>query len=138
MIQISTCTSFQQRYNGHTRSARLETDKSRKSILYWRYPHTLVEIDKGLENIQWGTWFDLKLVFGVRWTKKYRKQIIDLFEWDETVLTSLQNNKSIGSIVDKKERMVSYLFETMLGLCIALSSNVSSNPSFECFNGKFK
>ena len=42
-----------------------------------------------------------------------------------------------AQLLDKQERMVSYLFETVLGLCIAGLNNISSNPSFECFNGRF-
>ena len=64
--------------------------------------------------------------------------MINLFEWDESVENSLENSKNKGPMIDKKEKMILFLFETILGVCIAPSLNVSSNPSFECFNSRFK
>ena len=61
-----------------------------------------------------------------------------LFEWDKNVTNSLKRSKTRGSMIDKKEKMVSFLFETILGVCIAPRLNVSSNPSYECFNGRIK
>ena len=62
---------------------------------------------------------------------------MDLFVWDRSVLGGLKCNKTKGTLLDKKEHMVAYLFETVLGLCIANYKNISSNPSFESFNGRF-
>ena len=134
----STCTSFDQRYKEHTIGAKLQSNKSRKSTLYSRYPHDEVKIDKGLEKVQRGTWSDIKLVFGVRWIKQHREAMVELFHWNDTVLNSLNKNNMKGGLLDKKEKMVSYLFETIVGLCISPLLNVSSNPSYESFNGRFK
>ena len=63
--------------------------------------------------------------------------MIYLFEWNTRVTSCLDKSKVSMTMIDKKEKMVSFLFETVLGLCIAPSMNVSSNPSYECFNGRF-
>ena len=71
---VSICTSFEQRYKEHTRGSKLLTKD-----LYCRYPHDEVKIDKGLEIVQRGTWADLKLVFGVRWKKQFREEMVNQF-----------------------------------------------------------
>ena len=38
-----------------------------------------------------------------------------------------------GELLDKQERMVAYLFETVLDYL----KNISSNPSFKSVNGRF-
>ena len=116
----------------------MRTSESKESRLYCRYPHEEANIDDGTKMMMKGRWSDIKLVSGVRWVKQYREEIVNLFEWDESVTNSLENSKNRGSMIDKKEKMVSFLFETILGVCIAPNLNVSSNPSFECFNGRFK
>ena len=77
------------------------------------------------------------MVRGVRWAKEDKQSVVDLFVWDRNVLGGLNRNKMKASLLDKQEKMVAYLFETVLGLCIAGSKNISSNPSFESFNGSF-
>ena len=88
--------------------------------------------------MQRGSWSDIKLVFGVRWIKQHREAMVDLFHWDKTVLKSLNINNMKMALLDKKEKMVSYLFETIVGLCIYPLLKVSSNPSYESFDGRFK
>ena len=111
--------------------------KSRDNLFYCSYPHDSVQVDGALSRLQKGKWSDLQIVTGVRWTKEHRENIVDLFAWDKSVLGGLNHNRTKGTLLDKKERMVAYLFETVLGLCIASFKNISSNPSFESFNGRF-
>ena len=66
----STCSSFEQRYKEDTIGAKLQSNESRRSILYSRYPHDEVKIDKGLEKVPRGTWSDIKLALVVRWIKQ--------------------------------------------------------------------
>ena len=132
----STCTSFKQRYQEHTRSSKFTSENSRKSTLYCRYPHDEAHIDNGLKCMQRGKWSRVWLVSGLRWEKRYMQEIVDLFEWDTSVTSWLDKSNVSMTMIDKKEKMVSFLFETVLGLCIAPSMNVSSNPSYECFNGR--
>ena len=94
--------------------------------------------DRALKLLQRGKWSDLKMVTGVRWAKEDREEVVGLFVWDQNVLQRLEKSKVRGDMLDKQERMVAYLFETVLGLSIAPSKNISSNPSYECFNGSFK
>ena len=92
---------------------------------------------RALRTLQRGSWSDLQMVTGVRWAKEDRENIVGLFVWDQNVLGGLNWNRMSAPLLDKQERMVSYLFETVLGLCIAGLNNISSNPSFETFNGRF-
>ena len=132
-----TCTSFAQRHNEHTKGAKLESEKTRDSLFYCSYPDDKVQVDGALSKLKKGNWSDLQIVTGVRWAKEHRENIVDLFAWDKSVLGGLNHNRTKGTLLDKKECMVAYLFETVLGLCIATFKNISSNPSFESFNGRF-
>ena len=79
-----------------------------------------------LRGPQRGKWSDLKIVTGVKWVKEDRENVVGLFEWKQNILGELQRNRMRGTLTDKQERMVAYLFETVLGLCIASSMNISS------------
>ena len=132
-----TCTSFGQRHKEHVKGAKLDAEKSKESTLYCSYPHSDIEVQGALATLQRGKWSDLQMVTGVRWAKEDKQSVVDLFVWDRNVLGGLNRNKMKASLLDKQEKMVAYLFETVLGLCIAGSKNISSNPSFESFNGSF-
>ena len=134
----STCTSFRKRHKEHTHSAKLKSDESKQSRLYCSYPHSTANNANFLQSMKRGEWSDLKIVTGVRWTKNNKENVVNLFKWDSFVVNMLQRSRVKLSLLDKKEKMVSYLFETILGLCIAPERNISSNPSYECFNGRFK
>ena len=60
-----------------------------------------------------------------------------MFEWYLHTEERLKQNRSELTLEKKKDRMVVYLFETVLALCIKEADNISSNPSFELFNGRF-
>ena len=111
--------------------------KSRDNLFYCSYPHDSVQVDGALSRLQKGKWSDLQIVIGVRWTKEQRENLMDLFTWDKSVLGGLNCNRTRGTLLEKKKCMVVYLFETILGLCIANFKNVSSNLSFESFNARF-
>ena len=132
-----TWTSFAQRHKEHTKGSKLDTEKSQESFLYCSYSHHYVQVDGFLRALQRGSWSDLQMVTHVRWAKGDRKNVVGLFVWDQNVLGGLNRNRMSAQLLDKQERMVSYLFETVLGLCIAGLNNISSNPSFESFNGSF-
>ena len=89
------------------------------------------------QYLQRGWWSDIKSIASVRWKKEDSKNVVDMFEWDERTEERLKQNRSELTLEKKKERMVVYLFETVLALCIKEADNISSNPSFELFNGRF-
>ena len=89
------------------------------------------------QYLQRGWWSDIKSIASVRWKKEDSKNVVDMFDWDERTEERLKKNRSELTLEKKKERMVVYLFETVLALCIKDADNVSSNPSFELFNGRF-
>ena len=115
----------------------MELEKSRESVLYSSYPHDSIKTTGALSALKRGKWSDLRLITGIRWAKHDVENVVKLFQWDQSIIRCLERNKVRGTLLDKQERMVAYLFETVLGLCIASSKNISSNPSFECFNGRF-
>ena len=139
----STTTSFRQRiFIEHAKAARLKTDESKNSKFYCSYPSCEGDKDKESSHmvaqyLQRGWWSDIKLIASVRWKKEDSKNVVDMFDWDERTEERLKKNRSELTLEKKKERMVVYLFETVLALCIKDADNVSSNPSFELFNGRF-
>lgn len=60
-----------------------------------------------------------------------------LFDWKCDVLNYLENKNATGcnAMLDEKHRLVCYLFETALGLCLCPLDNVSENAGCECFYG---
>ena len=133
----STCTSFSRRHREHAQCAKLKTDEAKKSKLYSSYPHPDANNVDVSQSMKRGEWTDLKIVTGVRWAKKDKQNVVNLFKWDNFVVKMLEKSRVRGSLLNKKEKMVSYLLETILGLCIAPDKNISSNPSYESFNGRF-
>ena len=88
-----------------------------------------------------GRWNYIKSSGIVRWNKKKEqnvRQILSLFQWDVVTLKRLEMKKTNGTIEEEKEQMVAYLFETIASLGLKPNDNISSNPSFEIFNGRFK
>ena len=133
-----TCTSFVRRHKKHTKCALLKSEQSKQSRLYCSYPHPDANVDSVLHSMKRGEWTDIKIVTGVCWTRENQEHVVNLFKWGDDVVNRLQKSRVKGSLLDKKEKMVSYLFETMLSLCLAPDKNISSNPSYESFNGRFK
>ena len=83
------------------------------------------------------SWGDIKTSMAVGWIKDKSRVITELFEWDEVTMTRLEKNRANLTIEKKKERMLVYLFETVLQLSLCPANNISSNPGYEIFNGTF-
>eukprot|EP00979_Chaetoceros_neogracilis_P013136 scaffold3698_cov269-Chaetoceros_neogracile.AAC.5 len=74
----------------------------------------------------------------IGWDKNQSNMLKELFVWDATTMSGLQRNKGDLLLDKKQERMMVYLFETILQLSLCPAHNVSSNPGFEMFNGSFR
>eukprot|EP00979_Chaetoceros_neogracilis_P007777 scaffold1673_cov167-Chaetoceros_neogracile.AAC.6 len=74
----------------------------------------------------------------IGWDKNQSNSLeADLFVWDDTKLSWLYRNKADLHISLKQERMIVYLFKTILQLSLRPKHNVSSNPGCVMFNGSF-
>ena len=62
------------------------------------------------------------------------KNVINLFEWSEYTEARLDNCKHMTKI-EKKNRMICYLFETALQMCLDTRLNVSKSYDNELFLG---
>jgi len=122
----STTTSFGKRLMEHLKCSKLKRDSDRESNLYSSYPHEdASEKDKrGFRRK--GSWDDIGSYIAIGWEKKESKHIKDLFEWDNTTMCGLRDNRNTASIEKKQERMMVYLFELLLSMSLEPSKNISS------------
>ena len=56
-----------------------------------------------------------------------------LFQWEADIVSYLNTRQRARSLEHKKHRMVCYLLETALELCLEPRRNVSSSLGFESF-----
>ena len=135
----STSTSFSQRLHEHYKASKLTTAASKESRLYGSYPSSdaKAEDKEATPCKQLGTWGDIKTSMAVGWTKDKSEMIKELFEWDEVTMKRLEKNRANLTMEKKQERMLVYLFETVLQLSLSPANNISSNPGYEIFNGTF-
>jgi hypothetical protein len=117
----------------------LKSAASKESWLYGSYPSSdaTIEAKKATPCKQIGTWGDIKTSMAVGWIKDKSRVITELFEWDEVTMKRLEKNRAKLTIEKKQERMLVYLFETVLQLSLCPANNISSNPGYEIFNGTF-
>ena len=73
----------------------------------------------------------------IGWTKDNSELVKKLFELDDVTMNNVEQNKSSLSIEKNQELMMVYLFECVLQLSLRPDNIISSNPSFELFNGHF-
>ena len=99
-----------------------------KSYLYTCFSNT----EDGKRGT-YGRFKDLKQITGVRYKVENKQKVVDMFEWSDDILKFLEPKD--GSMIEKKNRMVCYLFEKMFDLMIGNDLNLSKNPGFEKFIG---
>tara|TARA_B110000971_G_C19739586_1_gene376856 strand:+ start:116 stop:352 length:237 start_codon:yes stop_codon:yes gene_type:complete len=59
------------------------------------------------------------------------------FKQEEFILDARKTPGAGDSLEEKKHRMVCYFFEKLFDLMMGIHQNLSSNPGFECFVGKW-
>ena len=70
---------FSEAHQEHSIGAKLESEKSRESVLYSSYPHDSVETIGALSALKRGKWSDLRLIAGIRWAKHDVENAVQLF-----------------------------------------------------------
>jgi len=135
----STASSFVNRLVEHKKASYLKTNMAKQSVMYSSYPNDGAsgkDKSEGCCDAK-GNWLQVKTSMAVGWEKDKSEELKKLFVWDETTMKGLERNKANFSLEKKQERMMVYLFESALHLCLSPSNNISSNPGFELFNGSF-
>lgn len=127
----SASVGLRKRYNGHVAASKRESPNSSGSNFYNCYPD---KSSNGGEMGIKGNFEDLRQITGVRFTPEMRESVIELLEWDDAILSFLEN-RGTESLLEKKNRMVCYFFEKIFDLMIGLHMNLSRNPGFERFLG---
>ena len=135
----STASSFLNRLVDHGKAAVLTNSISKRSVLYSSYPNKRATIQNKSEGCcdARGSWNQIKTSMAVGWDKDKSEELKKLFVWDECIMKGLERNNAKLTMQKKQERMLVYLFETVLHLCLSPSENISSNPGHELFNGSF-
>ena len=135
----STASSFLNRLVDHRKAALLTNSIPKRSVLYSSYPSKRATIQNKSEGCcdARGSWNQIKTSMAVGWDKDKSEELKKLFVWDECIMKGLERNNAKLTMQKKQERMLVYLFETVLHLCLSPSENISSNPGHELFNGSF-
>lgn len=126
----SASVGLRKRYKDHEKDAKQKTSSGMKSYLYSCFSNT----EDGKSGI-YGRFKDLKQITGVHYRVENKENVVDMFEWSDDILKFLE--PKAGSMIEKKNRMVCYLFEKMFDLMIGNDLNLSKNPGFETFIGKW-
>ena len=136
----ATADSFYNRMKSHYVSSSLNQGRSRRCLIREVSSSGYPPQDATKDNqratceMQKCYWEDITAPMAISWRKENCTSVTELFDFDTMTIEHLSKNKSKLTIEEKKER---YLFELVLQLCLKPSDNVSSNPGFESFNGKF-
>lgn len=103
------------------------------SRFYDAYPHE--DAQKYQETLKKGTFQQLQFIAPIRFREGKKDDIQSLFEWDKEILDYLERRKPSGceTLKDKKHRIVCYLCEMVMQMCLRPSDNISSNPGCEAF-----
>ena len=73
---------------------------------------------------------------GFSYEKIGKNKIVELLEWDDVTLAHLRKiSKSENVMNENKNRMICYLFESILELCLDKTLILSSSVGYEKFIG---
>ena len=87
-------------------------------------------------GVQRGVFQDLDFVPTLRFLHEKREHVQEPFDWDVDVITMFNKRRPSGckTLSDKKHRLVCYLFESTMQMCLSPSGNLSQNPGYEAFS----
>ena len=117
---------------GHPKGSKLANEKHRNNQFYCSYP-SLCAQDKVIENLRKGWFSDIEFFPGIIFSERNKNDVQEILEFDSHIEAYLEKSMTNKSLQYKKHRLVCYLFETVLALCIAPDENVSSSLGFESF-----
>ena len=130
----SAAVGLKKRHKQHLAASKLKTKNDRLSRFYSLYPHA----EAGKVDGQQGTFQELRQIGAFRFIIANKDRVVDMFEWDSTILTYLEQKEMHGnSLLEKQHRLVCYFLEKLLDLMLGIDQNISSNPGFESFIGYF-
>jgi len=111
---------------------RIREEMRKAGMFYMFYPN---ELSPYKTNLARGVFQDLEFIGALRFRDEYKRKVQDLFQWDVRVLKFLDRRKPKGceTLEDKKHRLLCYLFETTLQMCLNPFDNISENPGCEAF-----
>ncbi len=116
---------------GHVKGSKQTTQDDGWSKFYSYYP------DKSspsiIESIRRGWFSDIQFSPGIIFSEENKQSVHELFCWDDDIVAYLDTRQKARTLEYKKHRMVCYLFETALELCLEPKHNVSSSLGFESF-----
>jgi hypothetical protein len=129
----SAAVSLKKRGDEHVRASMQRNDQDRDSLFYCTFPHQLSDREK-TESFE-GHFQDLQHRVGLSYTKCKLDAIIGLLEWDQYTEVMLGKFKADLPMKEKKHRLICYLFESVLQLCLDTRLNVSRSYGNEYFLG---
>ena len=129
----SAAVSFKKRGDEHVRASMQRNDQDRDSLFYRTFPHQLSNREK-TESFE-GHFQDLQHRVGLSYIKSKLEAIIGLLEWDQYTEVMLGKFKADLPMKEKKHRLICYLFESALQLCLDTRLNVSRSYGYEYFLG---
>ena len=118
------------RFNGHEYASKQRSN----SVFYNAYPHQ--DSSHKINGVQKGVFQDLEFVPALSFRHENREHVQELFDWDDDVITMLNKRRPSGckTLSDKKHRLVCYLFESTMQMCLSPTNNLSQNPGCEAFS----
>ena len=120
------------RERGRINSHHDDSLRRTNSMFYTYYPHK--DSPHKTNGVRRGYFQDLDFIAAIRFKDEDKADVQNLFHWTEEVLRFLDERKPKGKqLLQKKHRLVCYLFETTLQLCLSPVDNISSNPGCETF-----
>ena len=129
----SASVGLQKRGNDHIRSSLQNNDNDRKSKFYRAFPHLDSERKKTSDFE--GYFQELEQRVGISFDKGNAIDVQSLFEWSDYTESCLDNSRLTLAKTELKTRMICYLFETVLQLCLDEELNVSRSYGNELFLG---
>jgi hypothetical protein len=129
----SASVGLHKRGTEHIRSSLQNNDNDRKSRFYRTFPH--VNSEKTKTSDFEGYFQELEQRVGISFEKGRASEVQSLFEWSDYTETCLDNSRLTLAKTELKTRMICYLFETVLQLCLDEQLNVSRSYGNELFLG---
>ena len=116
------------RYNGHKYASKQRSN----SVFYNAYPHQ--DSSHKINGVQKGVFQDLDFVPALKFLHEKREHVKELFDWDDDVITMLNKRRPSGckTISDKKHRLVCYLFESTMQMCLGMGLTGNSCFTLIC------
>lgn len=132
----SAAAGIRKRHKEHIVGSKQACEQDAWSNFYSCYPDS--EINGGKKG-RIGNFHQLKQITGVRFRTEMKQNVVDMFQWGDDIIEFISSKNVSGAenLLEKKHRMVCYFFEKIFDLMIGLHQNLSRNPGFECFIGKW-